>query len=564
MISKTSFFNKGIYKSTVKRYLWGAILYFIMLFFTTSLQLFLGSGYEYIGFSDYHLIFSGSYFTLPILFVLIVPTVASLLIFRFIHSKKQSVFIHSLPLSRNSIFISSLLAGLTLMIVPIILNGGILMIASLCKYKRLFSVLDCLKWIGFNSLGIFMMFSCAVLASVMTGNTFAMIGINGLIHGCLVLVALYVSQIAEIFVYGYDSSGAFLSTFIQNNFCSVIYEFSNTYFRESLSFYDYAVYIGASVALYAVSFVLYKKRRMETTGDVAGFKCLNPVFKYLVTTMSVMICFVIFSGYLESNPILCTAIIAITGVLTYFVAEMLLKKTMNVAYSWKGITVFAVIFAGIVTLISTTSILGYETRVPKLSDIREVAVYEYYTEKEPYSSNKEIIKTAREIHRELVGGEIPILNDGFGKSTRIHIKYNLKNGKTISRNYWVSSRECENALNRLYSVEEYKKLSEAVFIDESRITRIYVDKADEVVNNKNVDNTELLEVLRKDILSLSYTDIHGEDECRYRIGIEYEVKYDDETYLRAVQLQITGKYNETLKWIESHNLLGETEEMAID
>ena len=32
MTLKTSLFNKGIYKSTLRRYAWGSILYFILLF----------------------------------------------------------------------------------------------------------------------------------------------------------------------------------------------------------------------------------------------------------------------------------------------------------------------------------------------------------------------------------------------------------------------------------------------------------------------------------------------------------------------------------------------------
>ena len=41
MISKTSFFNRGIYKATVKRFSWGGILYFVLLFTSTVLSLFL-------------------------------------------------------------------------------------------------------------------------------------------------------------------------------------------------------------------------------------------------------------------------------------------------------------------------------------------------------------------------------------------------------------------------------------------------------------------------------------------------------------------------------------------
>ena len=115
MILKTSFFNKGIYKSTVKRYSWGAFLYFVILFVSTGLSVFLNVEQHFSDmpqdyYREYPLILNGVYMTVPILLALVVPTVASLLVFRFVHSKKQAVFIHSLPVSRKANYIFVLLS----------------------------------------------------------------------------------------------------------------------------------------------------------------------------------------------------------------------------------------------------------------------------------------------------------------------------------------------------------------------------------------------------------------------------------------------------------------------
>ena len=193
MISKTSFFNRGIYKSTVKRFAWGSVLYFAMLFICTSLSMFLNTprNFEHIPYDHYQnnpLILRSSYFTSPILMSIVVPTVVALFVFRFIHSKNQSVFTHSLPVSRKANFISSILASFTLMFAPVIVNGIILMLMSAFGFGQYFTVYDCFLWIGYNMLGIFMMFSVAVLASCLTGNSFAMVGINILIHAFLFII----------------------------------------------------------------------------------------------------------------------------------------------------------------------------------------------------------------------------------------------------------------------------------------------------------------------------------------------------------------------------------------
>ena len=90
MTLKTSLFNKGIYKSTIRRYLWGSVLYSVILFVITALPIFLmidpKDVSNYIGYS-YPILYD---ITLPtVLIALAVPTVVGLLVFRFMHSKKQ-------------------------------------------------------------------------------------------------------------------------------------------------------------------------------------------------------------------------------------------------------------------------------------------------------------------------------------------------------------------------------------------------------------------------------------------------------------------------------------------
>ena len=47
MISRASLFNKGIYKSTLRRYLWGGVLYFILLFMITGMSILLNYSNDY-------------------------------------------------------------------------------------------------------------------------------------------------------------------------------------------------------------------------------------------------------------------------------------------------------------------------------------------------------------------------------------------------------------------------------------------------------------------------------------------------------------------------------------
>ena len=119
MTLKTSFFNAGIYKSTLKRNLWGGILYFLLLFISTGLAILLTidvtrvNDYTYSpSFYNIPLILRSDYIIFPMLLAMVVPTIAALFIFKFIHSKKAAVFTHSIPVTRTANFISSVMAGL--------------------------------------------------------------------------------------------------------------------------------------------------------------------------------------------------------------------------------------------------------------------------------------------------------------------------------------------------------------------------------------------------------------------------------------------------------------------
>ena len=111
MTLKTSFFNKGIYKLTVKRYIWGAVLYFAVLFMSTGLSLFLNidrdfSHMPYDYFKDYSVILHGSYIGIPIALAIIVTLKLNPASFPacFMASPNE------LPLLNDSIFIFAILA----------------------------------------------------------------------------------------------------------------------------------------------------------------------------------------------------------------------------------------------------------------------------------------------------------------------------------------------------------------------------------------------------------------------------------------------------------------------
>ena len=186
MISKTSLFDKGIYKATVRRNAWGSILYFILLFLFSGMAILLYESpveinIDYSG-AEVPLILRDSYTVAPMLMSIAVSLVTGILLFRYIHSKKASVFIHGLPVKRSANYISTVLAAFTLMAVPVILNTGILVALSVTSYAQRFGVGDCMTWMWLNLFSLFVMFACSAFIASITGNSFGLVGLSVLFH----------------------------------------------------------------------------------------------------------------------------------------------------------------------------------------------------------------------------------------------------------------------------------------------------------------------------------------------------------------------------------------------
>ncbi len=564
MISKTSLFNKGIFRSTVRRYIWGSVLYFILLFVTTGLMILLGvdknNTWRYMSNNRTALILGDIYIILPILIGMFASTVVALLTFRFVHSKKTSVFVHSLPVSRNANYISSCLAGLTLMGVPIILNGLILMVISWSGYGEFFDTASCFVWMGMNLLTIFMMFSVATLSAMITGNSFAMVALNGLLHCFALIITAGFSTLATCFVYGYNDNNELLNAALDWNFINYIFGTQNALQRVDyeFDFVKLALMVGYSLVLYVIGWALYKKRRMETAEDVAAFKCLNPIYKYFVTFIASLGAFGIFNSYASEKPLLLTFIIVIVSLVIYFGAEMILKKTLKVWRSYKGYVVFGACFAIMVGIFAFTSFFGYETRIPQEDRVKSVAIYEYYyQDNEPYLSDDGIIDYAREVHKKLIQEDrIHIVNKfEAARQSGIHIKYELENGKTISRRYPVSEKEACEIMEELYKSKNYKLKNINLF--GSNIQEIYsinLNYGDMRINEKSkIDG--LYSCIKRDVLDLDYSQMYNHESWDMNINIEFADKRDNVQggrSLNVISRQVNANYKNTLNWLKEN------------
>ncbi len=577
MTSKISLFNKGIYKATIRRFLWGSVLYFAMLFLSTGMTILLNedpnSVNNYWSYNAYSTIFSSDYMVLPWLMSIMVPAIVGLLVFRFIHSKKTSIFVHSMPVRREANFISSVLAALTLMAVPVMLNTIILAIMSVTTFSLHFSVWDCVVWMILNLFSLFVMFSAVCFVSVITGNSFASIGLNILFHTIALIIAATFTAVCDLFLYGFAGDGDLIEKVFEKSFITKIPTIMSRWGyaeKEEITGFinDMVLFFMIAVVLYVIAGFLYKKRRMETAEDVAGFKCLNPIFKYLVTFIGAISTFSITSYANYENPASLWVTVFAVSAIIYFGSEMLLKKSLRVWRSYKGYLGFSVAFVAMICIFAYTSFFGFETYVPENADVKSVAVYEYYGAEKPLSESEEVIAKAIMIHKELLG-EVKTVSENV-YSTRIHIEYTLENGKEVHRVYSVDEDALHEIMNKLYESEEYKMMQEKVFNPMDEIFGIYIYRDNEREDSENTiyDDEKLEEFmtcLKKDVKELSYNEIYsGSNEIgitiKYYPPPEDVVVLPEEMYIsektddgmRTIYCSINPNYTNTINWLRDN------------
>ncbi|MBR2452935.1 MAG: ABC transporter permease [Clostridia bacterium] len=563
MISRTSLFNKGIFYSTLKRYMWGSVLYSIILFALTSLIILLGVDVEnsWYRMSDRRvaLILGDHYLILPVIIGLFVPTVVALLTFRFLHSKKTAIFVHSLPVTRTANYISTVLAAFVLMGAPVVLNGVILAFLSIFKYGEFFTVTSCLIWTGLNLLTLFSMFSIAAFAAGLTGNSFAAVGLNGLIHGIVLIFAAAFSAIAKCFLYGYHDLNRLLYGAMRWNFVSYLTETASAMSIKNAPGFDFlkiGTIILISLMFYVFGWLIYRKRRMETAEDVAAFRCLNPIYKYLLSFISALSTFGILSGAIAEKPLVPVIFTIIVSLVVYFAAEMVLKKSFKVWKAYKGYLVFVAAFSVMICIFAFTSFFGFETRIPSRSDFDEVAIYEYYYQDDmPWISDEEIIDYTTAVHKMLTKKEniYTVKRDDGKYTTAINIRYKLKNGKTMVRRYPVTEVMACEILENLYKHEIYKKKIFEVFGEQvGEVYRITVNEGNiELADKEKIE--EFFECLSRDILELDYTQMCDSNAWRTSVMIEYirteDLMDDDKRHMWNIHQSINANFKHTLGWL---------------
>ena len=446
MRSRTSFFNFGLAKNLLRRSWPFWFCYFALLMFHFPVSLYnvthnwRSTGEELIDFKARWILNNGCVAAFLSFFVCII---AAMIVFSYLYNTRTCGLVCSLPLKRETVFCTAYLTGL----LPLLTADILTALVTWLLFGRYTAEGLIATWLKLTVMSNIAFYGFAVFCAMLTGSLFILPLVYAVLNATAFVAESAILSLLKVFIYGFTENGVLLRKLSpavelasRLNVTDVSTETAKIgeriYKVEGLS--TLAVYCAAGLALSACALLLYRKRRMETAGDTVSIPVLKPLFKYCMAFGTALVFASVVTQEFFSQAFSGTRLAVLAALLLlagafigYYVAEMLIQKTMRVFRSgWRGMIVVWIILL-MFALVCEGNITGYETRFPNPAEVEqaELIVYSGATLKEEANIARLI-----EIHKGIV--EEKKLNEASAEEgLNLTIRYRLKNGKTQMRYY---------------------------------------------------------------------------------------------------------------------------------
>ena len=471
MQSRTSFFNITLFRKNLTRFwpLWGMASFAGALFpLALLLQLMRRENFymwnDPLSFTEMY--YNVAAYAVPVI-SLLYAVLCAMMVWSYLYNSRSVGLAHTLPIRREGLFFTNFLSGMAMMLIPYVVIGALCVLVSVAggcfDLKGL--IVTILTVLGLS----FFYFASATLVAFITGNVFALPAVYFLLHFLAVLLDWLVSTFAQGFLFGlsggYTGVVEWLSptVYLENQVrVNSTYETITTQTSRLTAvslenFWLIGVYALVGVVLLVLAWLLYRRRRSESAGDVVAVGWMKPVFRFGTAALAALLGGIAlyelfwrnFQGgqYYDVLPMVVCMLVA--GAIGYYAASMLLAKSLKVFRgSWKGM---ALVAAGCVALCCVLhfDLLGVEDRVPEVSQVKKVHLYTadnnytFYPEEDA-----ELLEQVRTVHQAIVADKDFILNGnerrlwaldtGDIEYVSFDVTYELTNGLEVERNYGLT------------------------------------------------------------------------------------------------------------------------------
>ena len=592
MRSVTSYFNRELLRGALQRTwpLWAAYTLIWLLLLPVTI---------FIRLSDRHIVYSRpplSYELLNtglptgVMMAAVFGIFFAMAMFAYLTNSRATNGMHAMPIRREGLFLTHYLAGLFCQVVTLLVSFALAALVTAAfgvfdGYAVGMGLLLCVLLVLF-------FYSFGVLCMVCVGQILAGAVFYGILNFLFVGMEVLLRSFAGNFLYGYDGRSSAFSTAPLSPPVEIASSLSVSYVYDGIDpigvrvFHlgTFAAYAAAGLVLAALALLLYRKRRSEMTGNTVAIGWLRPVFKYGVALCSAfslgqLLSYFVFeltdSTYTAGALIGTIACMIFAGLIGYYAAEMLLKKSFRVfKTSWKGALATSAVLI-LIGLSFPLDLTGYQTRVPEQSDIVSATVdlYGGNVSGSFNLSGQESIALLRDAHCAVITDKArqTEYNRRYvpfdGDTCTLRITYELADGTELFRSYDLSTDEAllsdpsspESALTKLANCTEITRarvLGGWVpdHLEELRITGGYLDCSydsdgkyshnEEAELNAAQANSAFTALMQDcDAGSIESADLFAaeEDDCEYYLSLELWYFDPSDSEARASATKHTGE-----------------------
>lgn len=518
MTSKNLLVNITYQKYKQNRWIFTAIS--IILFFTTTFQAIaykinqIPNAYLFTLQNNYFLILA------TILFAIMIPIV----LFKFINSKSEVDFYHSLPIKREKIFISNYILGLLLFLVPFALNILATLLLSTSNYEQIFWNITITSITNLVT-GFVGLYSFTTFAVIITGNIFMSVCTT---LGVMFFPTVLMSYKNEIFNIFYD-------TYVSNFDPSKLNIITNLiYNNHNFCFYNMIYAIFAVFAL-----VLYKKRPSENASNPVAINIFKPIIKYMgVIGASALGGFLFYAVFGFSAFTLLLGSIICGGIIHGAFEVIFDGDFSSIFKNIKGYVVYSIILCVVIVGIQLNA-ENFDNKLPCEKSIKSVTLS--MNNEQVTLFDEENIKTVLEIAKYAKD------NTDSPESLNITVDFEYSMGSNFKRHYANTSLKYSNyeLYDKIISTDEFiKDFTNYESLDRKNISKI------EYINDNNryfIENHEkTIDALKSDIENIDLDTLKNSHPI-FNVLISFEMEDDlERIYWQSEAIPVYNNFYNTL------------------
>lgn len=591
MKSRTSFFNKAVFRMNLTRFSPVWILYTIFMLMVVVLGL-SNTGGDY--WATHHM---AEMIPLMGLTNLGYGLICAQILFGDLFNTRHCNALHAMPVTRTGLFLTNILSAFLFSFVP----NALAALLAFCMLGA--GRTAALWWLLGSMLEFCFFFGAAVLSMMCVGNRLAMGLVYAIINFLAMLALWFAASLYIPLMYGINEAPQKPFTLFSPVVQLFDYEYISLQRVPNISFmtlqsislsdgWDYlTVLFLLGIVMLAVSLVMYRKRRLETAGDFIAIPKLRWVF-LVIFTLAGGAFFQMGSAVLNVEAPIVHYILLLVGiVVAYHVGLMLIQRQVRVFSRKAAAGCCAIIAVFAVTLVLTgLDVFGVVRHIPDADEIESIQIDRNYynSSRNPLLTEPEDIELIRALHADslaereeyIAAQSSPLYwvwNGDWvsraGLQHSITITYNLKNGRTLERLYLTkpdreNGRIARSILTRPGFALQFSEAELPWVIENSSNVRFFPWDYDEYDRNREMTRSEwisLLEAVLADCKAGTMADswafhtTEGEDGFPVSTGmlgsIEFSLPILDSDYPNDYDyrhIYVWPDSENTVRWLIEH------------